>query len=61
MTVALPADVKHLSWAAEYLGIGLSTAYRLAKSGQIPGAFLIGSQWRVSVPAFMAIVHQGAS
>ncbi len=56
---ALPDDVKHLSWAAEHLGIGLSTAYRLAKAGEIPGAFQIGAQWRVSVPAFMATVHQG--
>jgi hypothetical protein len=57
MTVALPDDVKHLSWAAESLEIGLSTAYRLAAAGQIPGAFRVGAQWRVSVPKFMAEVH----
>lgn len=56
----LPDDVKHLSWAAEYLGIGLSTAYRVAKAGNMPGAFKVGAQWRVSVPAFLATVHQGA-
>ena len=61
MTTALPDDVKHLSWAAAYLGIGLSTAYRLAKAGQIPGAFQIGTQWRISVPAFMAAVHSTAT
>jgi excisionase family DNA binding protein len=54
---ALPVDVKHLSWAAEQLGIGESTAYRLAASGQMPGAFKVGAQWRVSVPKFMAAVH----
>ena len=37
MTGSLPDDVKHLSWAAERLGIGVSTVYRLAASGEIPG------------------------
>ena len=54
---ALPADVGRLSWAAEQLGIGRSTAYRLAESGQLPGAFKIGGQWRVSVPRFLREVH----
>ena len=62
MTVALPPDVDLLSWAAEQLGIGLSTAYRLAPLGEIPGAFRVGAQWRVSKPKFLAEVHgQGAS
>ena len=61
MTVGLPEDVKHLSWAAEQLGIGESTAYRLASTGQIPGAFKVGAQWRVSVPKFLAEVHGQAS
>ena len=59
---ALPADVELLPWAAEQLGIGVSTAYRLAAVGQIPGAFKVGAQWRVSVPRFLAVVHgQSAS
>ena len=37
------------------LGIADSTAYRLAP--QIPGAFKVGGQWRVSVPKFMSEVH----
>ena len=37
------------------LGIADSTAYRLAP--QIPGAFKVGGQWRVSVPKFMHEVH----
>lgn len=53
----LPADVEHLSWAAEQLGIGASTAYRLAPLGGIPGAFKVGAQWRVSVPKFLREVH----
>jgi excisionase family DNA binding protein len=57
MSLSLPADVKTLSWAAEQLGIGVSTAYRLVLTGQIPGAFRVGGQWRISVPRFMAEVH----
>ncbi len=53
----LPGDVEYLEWAAERLGIGLSTSYRLAKAGKMPGAFQIGSQWRISVPAFEAAIH----
>jgi len=50
-------DIKPLAWAADQLGIGLSTAYRLAPAGGIAGAFKVGAQWRVSVPKFMAEVH----
>ena len=34
--VALPADVKPISWVAEQLGISLTTAYRLAERGNFP-------------------------
>lgn len=61
MTTSLPGDVQHLSWAAEQLGIGLSTAYRLAAAGTLPGAFKVGAQWRVSVPRFLAEVHSGVA
>jgi excisionase family DNA binding protein len=54
---ALPDDVKPLAWAAQQLGIGVSTAYRLVGTGQIPGAFRVGGQWRISVPRFLAVVH----
>jgi excisionase family DNA binding protein len=53
----LPNDVRPVSWAAEQLGIGVSTAYRLAPAGRLPGAFRVGGQWRVSVPRFLAEVH----
>lgn len=56
----LAGDVRRLSWAAEQLGIAESSAYRLAESGQMPGAFKVGVQWRISVPRFEAEVH-GAS
>ncbi|MGA8724826.1 MAG: helix-turn-helix domain-containing protein [Acidimicrobiales bacterium] len=61
MKRALPSDVEHLSWAAEQLGIGVSTCYRLAQNGEIPGAFRVGGQWRVSVPRFLREVHGDAS
>ena len=57
MSIALPPDVKHLAWGAQQLGIAQSTAYRLAVAGKMPGAFQIGAQWRISVPAFMKAVH----
>ena len=55
--MTLPNDVKPLAWAAQQLGIGVSTAYRLVGTGQIPGAFRVGGQWRISVPRFLAEVH----
>jgi excisionase family DNA binding protein len=57
LSVQLPDDVRLLSWAAKRLGIGNSTAYRLAQIGQVPGAFKVGAQWRVSVPKFEREVH----
>jgi hypothetical protein len=59
VTSALPADVEHLSWLAERLHISESTAYRLAPTGDLPGVFRVGNQWRVSVPKFLAEVHGG--
>jgi hypothetical protein len=53
----MAADVQSLAWAADRLGIGVSTAYRLAPTGAIPGAFKVGAQWRVSVPRFLAEIH----
>ena len=52
-----PTDVRHLAWAAEQLGIGTSTAYRIAAAGKMPGAFKVGGQWRISVPRFLTLVH----
>jgi hypothetical protein len=57
----LPADVELLPWAAQQLGIGLSTAYRLASIGQIPGLFRVGIQYRVSVRKFLREVHGEAT
>jgi len=51
------SHVQPLSWAAAQLSIGLSTAYRLAETKRLPGAFKIGAQWRISVPKFLREVH----
>ena len=56
-STTLPPDVRLLAWGAEQLGIGTSTAYRLAAAGQMPGAFKVGGQWRISVPRFLTLVH----
>jgi len=60
MTVALPEDVKPISWAARRLAISTTTAYRLAESGRLPGVFKVGAQWRISVPRFEQEVHGSA-
>jgi hypothetical protein len=43
------------------LHIGISMAYRLAKAGKLQGVFRVGTQYRVSVPAFMKAVHGQAT
>ena len=53
----LPNDVQHLSWAAERLSLGMSTTYRIAERGELPGAFKVGGQWRISVPRFLREIH----
>lgn len=44
--------IASLSWAAAELGIGIDTARKLAKAGELPGAFPIGTLWRVSTAEF---------
>ena len=60
MTLALPPDVRPISWAAERLAISTTTAYRLAEVGRLPGVFKVGAQWRISVPRFEQEVHGAA-
>jgi excisionase family DNA binding protein len=36
-----------LAHAAKYLGISERNAYRLAESGELPGATKVGRSWRV--------------
>ncbi len=49
---SLPSDVEKLSWAAKQLGISQSTAYRVAQAGEMPGAFKVRGQWRISTVRF---------
>lgn len=60
MNLALPPDVKPISWAAERLAVSTTTAYRLAEVGRLPGVFKVGAQWRISVPRFEQQVHGAA-
>ena len=50
-----------LSWAAAELGVCVATARRLARRGELPGAFLLGDRWRVSPSAFRAGIEAKAA
>jgi excisionase family DNA binding protein len=54
---ALPPDVMSVPQRARRLGVSTWTAYRLAEKGELPGAFKVGAQWRVSVPRFEREIH----
>jgi excisionase family DNA binding protein len=54
---AAPAEVESIAWAARELGISEDYAYKLAHRGELPGAILIGSRWRISVARFRETVH----
>ena len=41
------SDILPLAEVADYLQISLKTAYRMARSGNLPG-FKAGKQWRVA-------------
>ena len=45
--MTLPATIT-VREAADLLGIGINKAYDLANTGQLPGAFKLGEQWKVS-------------
>jgi hypothetical protein len=53
--------IASLSWAAGELKISTETARRWAEKGELPGAFKVGTQWRVSVPVFYREVERRAS
>jgi Helix-turn-helix domain len=51
-----------LSWAAAELGVSISTARRLARAGELPGAFVLGDRvWRVSTVEFRRQVEAKAT
>jgi excisionase family DNA binding protein len=47
------SEVLTIDDAADMLGIHYTTAKRLALHGKLPGAFKLGSQWRVSRAALL--------
>jgi excisionase family DNA binding protein len=57
MTPLVESDVYTLEWVAEALSISVPTAYRLAQRDELPGAFKVGNQWRISGERFRAAVH----
>jgi excisionase family DNA binding protein len=44
---------------AEFLVLHYDTVLRKAKKGQIPGAFLMGTEWRIRPLAFKSWVERG--
>ena len=54
---SLPSDVEKLPWAAEQLHVSNSTAYRMAQAGEMPGAFKVRGQWRISTVRFWREVN----
>ena len=53
------AAVYTLREAAELLGISYVQALRLAKAGRLPGAFRLGSRYRVSRQVLDALLGSG--
>ena len=54
---SLPSDVETLAWAAEQLRVSKATAYRMAQADEMPGAFKVRGQWRISVVRFWREVN----
>lgn len=50
-------DVITIPEAARRLGVSNDKAYQLAHAGQLPGAILVGSIWRVSVRRLERHLH----
>ncbi len=53
----LPPDLLTIPQAAARLGVTPTTAYRLAERDELPGAFKVGSHWRVSVKRLEEFKH----
>ena len=50
-------DIADVRWAAKQLGLALSTTYRAAAAGELPGAFRVRGSWRISKVRFNQAVH----
>ena len=53
--------VVSLSWAAAELAISTTTARKLARAGELPGAFPLGNGWRVSTVVFRREIERRAA
>ena len=49
--MAQNARVLTVAEVSDYLRVHRTTVYRLLKSGQLPGCFKIGSDWRFNIEA----------
>jgi len=57
MDVLRDDDLISLEDGAHVMGIGVSTAYLLARQGKLPGAVKIGNRWRFSLVKYRRQVH----
>lgn len=57
LQAGMKPDLMTVPEAARRLGIHPDTAYRLARTGQLPGALQVGTRWRVSVPRLERALH----
>lgn len=50
-------DLVSIETVARMLGIGVTTAYGLARRGALPGAVKVGARWRVSLVKYRRAMH----
>jgi excisionase family DNA binding protein len=56
-TTKLPPDLLSIAEAAARMGVSEATARRMARRGELPEAFHVGRQWRVSKPRLERRLH----
>lgn len=57
MDVLPDTDLVSLEAGARIMGIGKSTAYLLARKGEMPGAVKVGGRWRFSLVKYRRAMH----
>lgn len=57
----LPPDLLTIPQAAARLGVSPDTAYAMARDGELPGAFRVRGQWRVSAVRLDRHIHGESS
>jgi excisionase family DNA binding protein len=56
-TRTLPPDLLTIPMLARRLGISETTARSMVRTGQVPEAFKVGRQWRISRPRLERRLH----